>query len=301
MAKLDFSNSEDVRKLKNELDNILEERLHKIDLDSVLNALNEQSFGAIKDVFESVTDKLYETKEGKKIIAKYVKAVREGKNTFDAYTINEFVRKAPHVSNPEKFLTEAISMTGDFNKNAFKEEKKKVSSVVEEAIRFAGVDSAWVNENINRNYAINNSIDYLITHKANMGNLAEYVNNFETVKEHLIKNMREEISEDADKSGRELIDELNESLSGLKDWERDAIKKISIAKLSKSDFSKLFEEYKEECRKKLSESIENEGVSTEMKSKFQSMAQRLDEKKYNEDSVYEDILTLAELKATLDE
>lgn len=301
MAKLNLSNSEDIKKLKNELDNILEEKLRKAELNSTLKTLNEQSLGAIKDVFESITDKLYETKEGKKIIARYIKAIREGKNIFDAYTINEFVRKSPHVSNPEKFLNEAVSLANNFDRRAFEEEKKNVSAIVEEAVRLTGVDSGWVNENINRNYKINDSIDYLIANKKNFANLAEYVNNFETVKEHLVKNMRDNVSEDATKNGTELIDELNESMEGLKDWERDAVKKISIARLSKSDFSKLFEEYKEDCCRKLNENIENEDVSVEMKSKFQSMMQRLNEKKYNEESVYEDILTLAELKATLNE
>ena len=112
--------------------------------------------------------------------------------------------------------------------------------------------------------------------------------------------MNEKVSDDAKKTGKELIDGLNESLEGLADWEKLAISDIAIARLAKRDMSELFEEYKNKCLEKLSENIEKE-PTVELKSHFETMKKQLEEKKYNEGSLYEDIVTLADLRSKLSE
>lgn len=299
MAKFDFNNSNDLRSLKAEIDRLLESRIEKIELNSEIESLSEKTFGAIKAVFEGITDKLYETAKGKKLIAEYAKTIRNGKNVSDAYSIYEFVFNAPNVTNPEMFLSEAISMTDNFDVKSFKEEKAAVAKIVGEAVMLAGMNADYVRECVSRNEKLNESVEYLICNVKKLNNLDEYVNRFEDVKAFLSENMKERpISEG--KSGLELISELNEALEGLAEFEKNAIRDISIAKLSKSDLSKLFEDYKEECLSKIDESIEKE-ESVETKSYLENMKKQLSEKTYKEESLYEDIVTLSELKATLTE
>jgi hypothetical protein len=301
MAKFDFNDKEDVKKLNEELNNIFESKIQKLELESALNSLSTQPFGAIKNVFEGITDKLYESAAGKKIIAKYVKSIREGKGVSNAYSIYEFVYNSPNVTNPEKFLTEALEMTSDYiEEGNFNNEKKKVAEVVAEAVKFAGKNAQYVEERINENFAINEAIDYLMLNPKSLKNLDEYVNRFDFVEKHLEENMNEKVSDDAKKTGKELIDGLNESLEGLADWEKLAISDIAIARLAKRDMSELFEEYKNKCLEKLSENIEKE-PTVELKSHFETMKKQLEEKKYNEGSLYEDIVTLADLRSKLSE
>ena len=40
-------------------------------------------------------------------------------------------------------------------------------------------------------------------------------------------------------TGKELMSDLNEALEGLSDWEKDAIKEVTIAKLSKSNLRRI--------------------------------------------------------------
>lgn len=300
MAKFDFNDKEDVKKLKNELNNIFESKIQKLELESVLNSLSTQSFGAIKDVFESITDKLYGNAKGKRIIGEYVKAIREGKNVSDVYSIYEFVYHSPNITNPELFLNEALGIASEIDSKAFIEEKKRVAKVVSEAVKFAGCSASDVEESINKNYGINEAIDYLVLNPKSLRNLDEYVNKFDYVEKHLVENMRGEKSNDAERSGKELINDLNESLNGLEEWEKPAISDIAIVKLSKRDPSELFESYKNACLEKLDENIESE-KTTEMKSHFETMKSQLAEKKYNENTLYEDIITLSELKSKLSE
>lgn len=299
MKNFDFTNSEHVKKLKKELDEILESRIRVAETNSVLDSLCEQPFGAIKNVFESITDKLYETKEGKALISKYVRAIREGKNVSNMYMVNECVHHAPHVSNPEMFLNEAISISDGFDAKAYDAEKRAVGNVVKEAAKLVGLNSTEINESVGENYEINKSIDYIISNPKKFSNLSEYVNNFNTVCEYLQENMQAKPSDDAEKTGTELIDELNESMEGLKDWEKGAIRDIAMARLSKANLSQVFESYKNRCIEKLDRAIEN-GTSIEETSHLQGMRERLNEKKASEETFNEDILTLAELEMTLE-
>ena len=299
MAKFDFNNSNDLKKLKEEVNSILESRINKIELDSEIDALSEKTFGSIKNVFEGITDKLYETKKGKKIIAEYAKTIRNGKNVSDAYSIYEFVYNAPNVSNSELFLREAIGMADNFNVNNYKKEKADVAKIVGEAVRFVGKDANFIRESIEKNKEMNESVEYLICNKKTFANIDEYVNKFDNVRQHLEENMKPKPVNEG-KTGLELISALNETLEGLADFEKNAIRDISIAKLSKSDLSELFEEYKSDCLAKIDENIENE-TSVETKSHLETMKKQLNEKKYNKESLYEDIVTLSELKATLSE
>ena len=300
MGKFDFNDKEDVKKLKNELNSILESKIQKLELDAVLESLPSQPFGSIKDVFESITDKLYESADGKKLIGRYVKAIRDGKNVSDTYSVYEFVNRSPNVTNPQLFLSEALEMAGGVDKKTFADEKTKVAKIVAEAIRYVGKDAEFVEENINRNFAVNKSIDYLILNPKKFDNLSEYVNTFDYVREHLEENMREKPSDDAVKTGKELISAMNESLEGLETWERSAIIDIAMAKLAGKDPSVVFEQRKNACIEKLNENLEKEG-SIDMKSHFEMMKSQLAEKKYNKDSLYEDVITLSELESKLSE
>ena len=301
MAKFDINKHSDLQKLRDTLNTILEERMRKAGLKEILESLSDQPFGAIKNVFEGISDKLYESPEGKTIIGKYVKAIREGKNSSDAYSVYEFVYHSPVVENPERFLNEAVSlMTEDFDRKAFANDKKRIANVVAEAVSLVGEDADFVRNEINRNLDINEAIDYIITNKKSFGNLAEYVNKVSIVEKHLAENMQEMPNEYSSKTGKELMSDLNEALEGLSDWEKDAIKEVTLAKLSKSNLSELFEAKKNECLEKIDEAIENEN-SIETKAHLENMRKQLSEKKYNEESIVEDIVTLAELNKTLNE
>lgn len=300
MAKFDFNKYSDLQKLKDEMNAILESRMEKVELGTVLEGLSEQPFGAIKNVFESLSDKLYESAEGKKLIAKYVKAIREGKNTSNAYSVYEFVYHSPNVENTEKFLNEAISITGGINRKAFAEEKKKVAGVVAEAVSFVGKQAKEVKAEIEKNRSLNESIDYLMVNKKNFKNLPEYVNNFTSVENFLKENMREKPNEHSKKTGKELVASLCEALVGLEDWQKKVIEEITLAKLAKGDMSLLFEGKKNACLEKIDETMSTE-KSVETKSHLENMRKQLSEKKYSEDSLLEDILTLEELNRTLSE
>lgn len=299
MKKFDLNNSSNLSRFKEEFNKILESRISKAKLNEELSSLKSLPLGSIVDVFQGIADKLYEAKGGKKLIAKYVKTIRENKCLSNAYSTYEIVRNAPNVTNPQLFLSEALSMSKGISKQEYTQAKAKLADVVCECVKKTGVDVDVI-INSKKGGELNESVEYLLLNEKRFSNLPQYVNKFDTVCKALNEGMKHPVSEGENLTGKELIGKLNEEISSLKDWESDALKDISLALLSESSMSELFENYKNKCLEKLDEAIE-ESDSVETTSHFESMKAQLSEKQYKKDTIYEDIFTLAELAKTLTE
>ena len=298
MIDFNFENSSNLNRFKEEFNKILESRIAKAKLKEELSSLGNLSLGGIKNVFEGISEKLYDLKEGKKLIGKYVKAIRENKSLSDAYATYEIVYGAPNVTNPQLFLNEAIDMANKMSKKEYNEGKKHVTKIVAECVNLVGADAGYINECAHKNDTINEAVEYLMLNKKTYSNLPKYVNKFDVVCEALKSGMKSVVEESA--KPKELVEKLNEEISGLNEWETKAVQDISIALLSESDLSLVFDKYKNACIESLDEQIEN-STSKEDVSHFESMKSQLMEKTYVKDSAYEDIFTLAELAKTLSE
>ena len=298
MKNFDLKSSSDLNKFKEEFVKILEGRIAKAKLSEELSSLDKLSLGGIKNVFEGISEKLYDSKEGKKLIGKYVKAIRENKSLSDAYSTYEIVYAAPNVTNPQLFLNEAIDMASKLSKKDYTNGKNNVAKIVAECVKLAGSDAEYVYECAHKNDAINEAVEYLMLNKKTYSNLSNYVNKFDIVCEALKNGMKSVVEESA--PPKELIKQLNEEISGLNEWETEAIREISVALLSESDLSGIFDKYKNICLERIENQL-NETTSKEETSHFESMKSQLMEKQYAKDSAYEDIFTLAELVQTLSE
>ena len=297
MKTFDLNKSSNLGKLKEELNRILEDRIEAAKLNEEVSSLGSLPFGDIVSVFEGISDKLYETKGGKKLIGKYVNAIRENKSMADAFCVYEIVRKSPNVTNPQLFLSEALSIANKISLNEYIEGKERLADVVKECVNAAGIGHKDVNEFARKNNTLNEAVEYLLLNKKSYSNLPAYVNKFDIVCESL-KNGMQAKSEEITETGDELVNSLNEEISGLKEWETDAVKEIAIALLAESDLGEIFNKYKTICCESIDSSIEH-AASVEEKSHFESMKSQLLEKEYKEASAYEDIFTLAELAETL--
>jgi len=298
MVDFNFENSSNLARFKEEFNKILESRIAKAKLKEELSSLGNLSLGGIKNVFEGISEKLYDLKEGKKLIGQYVKAIRENKSLSDAYATYEIVYGAPNVTNPQLFLNEAIDMANKISDKDYKDGKSKVAKIVAECVNLVGSDAEYVYACAHKNDAINEAVEYLMLNKKTYSNLPNYVNKFDMVCEALKSGMKSVVEEYA--APKELIGKLNEEISGLNEWETEAIKEISLALLSESDLSNVFDKYKNVCLESIDSQLESSN-SKEETSHFESMKSQLMEKKYAKDSAYEDIFTLAELAQTLSE
>lgn len=299
MKNIDLTKSENLLKLKEELNNLLESKATAAYLDECINGIDTLPLGTVKNLFESVSDKLYDTESGKKIIAKYVKSIKENKDLRMAYSICEAIAHPSYVNNSDLFVHEIMNTSSSINRKHLQEGQKNLANVVKNALKESKITAKEIEEVINSNKQLNETIESLTGVKRTFGSLPAYVNNLSYLSECVNKNMKEEVDENV-KSPKELMGELDSLLSeDLNEWEKRVIADIIESQLNNgANKQSIFEQYKAECLTNIDNLI-NEGKNVEEKAHLSTMKQQLEAKNYSEDTILEDLLNLSKLSSTL--
>ena len=85
MKNTTFKTIGDFQRLKESLNDVIDKRITKMKLEECINSFNSLSFACLNDIFKNTVDKLYETREGKRLIKKYVKTIT-GKSPGKSYS-----------------------------------------------------------------------------------------------------------------------------------------------------------------------------------------------------------------------
>ena len=301
MKNINLNKSSDLLKVKNELNSVFESRIKAAELNEAIENFSNLSLGDLNHIFESVSDRLFDSANGKKIIGKYVKALKENKELGKAFAIYHVVNNPKHVGDVNLFLSETFALSNDINKARLQEGKDTLSKIVAEAVKECNLTAEQINETVSESRQVNEAIEYLLSNKRSAKNIYEHVNSLTTLKEHVSVNA-EAACEGSNQSVKELSEELLSTLNEgeLDKWEHDAIWGIVSANLSNRSRAELFEEYKKNCVNKIDE-ILNEQEDVAEKSRLTTMKQQLEGKKFSEETLTEDILNLSKLYHTLSE
>ena len=102
------------------------------------------------------------------------------------------------------------------------------------------------------------------------------------------------------RTASELINDLSNITDGLEEWQKRVVNDISKYILENKTKEDLFNDYKADCINTINESInKTEDGNFETVSQLKGMVSQLSEKKYNKETVNEDLFMLSELKQTL--
>ena len=305
MSKLDLNTKDGLKRLMNEMNSILEKRIKTAELNESIDNVDNISFLECKQIFESISDKLYETKEGQKIIANYIRTIKNNATLRALYTLSENIKtlnkgEKKFISNPSMFVTESINMVRELDQKKLQEGINRLRSEIKKAIKEAKITSIDVDNAVLENKQLNESLNYVFMNKKNVANLLEYTNKMNDVVSFVCENSTNEFKGDP-------ILEENKKLSDLKNlfsndlelWENKVISKLTLYNLSGNDKKPLFEEYKDSCLKLIDEALEDSDITLETKSHLSTMKKQLSDKTFLTESATEDILKLANLENTL--
>lgn len=305
MSKLDLNTKDGLKRLMNEMNSILEKRIKTAELNESIDNVDNISFLECKQIFESISDKLYETKEGQKIIANYIRTIKNNAPLRSLYTLSENIKtlnkgEKKFISNPSMFVTESINMVRELDQKKLQEGINRLRSEIKKAIKEAKITSIDVDNAVLENKQLNESLNYVFMNKKNVANLLEYTNKMNDVVSFVCENSTNEFKGDP-------ILEENKKLSDLKNlfsndlelWENKVISKLTLYNLSGNDKKPLFEEYKDSCLKLIDEALEDSDITLETKSHLSTMKKQLSDKTFLTESATEDILKLANLENTL--
>lgn len=300
MKNTTFKTIGDFQRLKESLNDVIDKRITKMKLEECINSFNSLPFACLNEIFKNTVDKLYETKEGKRLIKKYVKTIKESNDLKKVYSIYNIINSPNKINDGALFIKESMSLIKEIDKKNYGDSLSSISDIVKECAVSANLDTEAI-ENIKDKYhgSINESLDYVLFNKMGMNNIVEYTNGLSRITNFINENKKHENDLMAEgKSICELIGDFDKLFTNDTEiWESTAIKDISLAELSGKDKKGVFEEYKSECLSIIEENLNEKDA--ENSSRFQGMKEKLMKKEFNSDTIVEDILMLSELKHVL--
>lgn len=288
-----------ISEVENYRDTILEECKSRIDyLQTLTKAANlsEKNFGYIKECFEAMSPELFNLKEGKQILNKYSKTIKENKNLSSLHRIYETIRKAGKDTDVDFLMKSLPETKWDIDKKTVNEDVKKLGKILAEGYIMLGqekADSILPKENTYLYKAVN----YIAENQISKSNLLECSDAIKIIKSNIlqkdgIKNVFE--SKDLDELANELLEEFNKKYSdALSAEETSVLKEIA----SSEDREGIFNKYKASCIEKINEAkkkFEKDGDSNSS-NRLNSVMEQVNNKSYNLETIGEDVCNLIEL------
>ena len=287
----DFNTLEELKKSLNEA---CDKRYKELTTYKKASNISERSYGYLKETFENLAPMLFETKEGKKIIAKYTKTVSGNKNLSSLHTLYENIRKADKNTDVDFFISEIAGNDWNINKNTLSEDIKKLGKIVAEAYISLGekCDDLIPTENVK----LSKAVQYIAENKKNGKNISEYSDAVKIIREEIEAKEVEKNSkfDDIDSVAENMVNEFNSKFSNkLTEEEKNIVKKLCEG----GDKKDIFETYKKKCEEKLDEAksgFEKENDIDSVK-RINEIKEQISKKEFVEESVQNDICNMVEM------
>lgn len=290
-----FNTVKEVEDYRAKINEECDSRINFINISQKADNLSNKSFGYLKECFEAFSPKLFETKEGKLLINKYLDYIHKNDNLRSLHVIHENVRKA-NKSTDVDFLIEQISrINWKINNSTVNDDVKKLGKVIAESFLYLGKSAEDLMPKENK--ALSTAIDYIAENKLSQRNLTDYSVAVKIIKEDISKregtdNIFE--SKNLDELAEELLHEFNKKYSDtLNEEEAKVLKEIA----SSENREEIFNKYKSICTESISkarETFDKNGDANSMK-RLTSVLEQVNNKKFSLDTVGEDICNLIEL------
>ena len=283
----------EVEEYRKKINEACDKRSNLISIYTKANELSQKDFGVIKESFEAMSPELFKTKEGKAVMNKYTKVIKESKNLSALHSIYENIRKANTESDIDFFINKLASEKWNVDKKTVSEDCKKLGRILAEGYILIEGNVVLPAANTELDKAVN----FVSENEMNGKNIAEYSKAVKIIRENVEKN---EIVENTfkakniEKLAEEMVEEFNKKYSStLNEGEVDALKEIS----NSENREETFEKYKKACMDKLSEAKQNfeKENNTAATEKINSIMEQVSEKKFSVDTVGNDVCGMIKL------
>lgn len=290
-----FKTIKEVEDYRNMVNEMCDKRHEFIILCEEADCISKKSFNYIKESFEALSPMLFKTTEGKKLINKYTKLIRESKNLSSLHTINENIRKASKDTDVDYFVSTLTNVNWNVNPNTVKEDTKKLGRILAEAYLLIGKEAK--NMLPSENLILSNAISFIAESNKNNKNISNFSDASKIIKEHIKtngenKNMFE--SKNLDELAKNLINEFNAKYSNeFSDEEISVLKEVSCS----NNREDVFIKYKTNCINKIIEAKHNfeaKGDKTSSE-RLNTILEQVSNKYFVLESVGSDICSLIQL------
>lgn len=262
-----------------------EKREQRIAVSNILSKVDD--FCGAKVMFESLIVPLMGKKEGKNLINKYTKTIKENKSIKTLYTYYEGLKENDSADSKKAYITEALSLTTPIHYNEYVKGVGDIISLISEAFKVLGDEYVLKNvSNDKKAKLIGESLVYLATTKKNIKNLNEYMSHIDNVSDNIVENISKNINIDLP---------LEDIVSEMKQTNEN----VTVNDIFNTDNKeKTFSEAKKTCLNMIEEQ-KNQTNDEEILTKLNEMYDKLSKKTYTFETYTKDMLYMTELQEVL--
>ena len=286
--------------IKENFDKDFQKQKEVVETLELAKTMSNKSFGYIKESFENMSPALFKTKDGRDIMNRYIATIKESAELRKMHLLYECIRKATNDIDILSYVNEAVSMIGVVDAVKYIDDTKKLGSVLAEACVKLGKEKTE-SLNIEPNDAINESIDFIGTHKKTAKNLPEYTKHCAVIKENISSHESTPVNETSVKDSdiEKSINEFNEKYAKELDESGQNLVKELLESKNKED---VFKKYKKICMDKIKDKknlFENSGDAMSS-DRLGVILEKVSKKIYNPETVNTDVFNLIEMTSSLE-
>jgi hypothetical protein len=293
-----INNIETLRELKKEFNVICESHEKHLQAIEESKNINNKSFLFIKESFNNFSEKLFRTKEGRKLMNRYINEHKKNKDLQKMFFIYENILSANKNLNLDKLLDEMKTMVGNIDEKSLDKGIKNLNKLLQEAYVEIGIDSSdLLSKHDGR--ILDESVKYIVTNSKKLDNLTRYNICLNEIKKFIDNNevispkFENEISTPEDVL-REFNEKFSEQTLGKENYE--LLMEIKNA----YDKELIFEKYKNECLNTINEAI-NKNEKQDICNQLFEFKTKITKKEYNPYTLGTDVVNFIELQKTIKE
>lgn len=293
---LNINNKETLLKLQEQMNKVFDEKIEILSLKESIDKIDTISFIQCKNVFEGISDKLFETKKGKKIIGKYIKLLSENEELRTLNTLYEKIVNKDDCEQSYYFINECINEIGKFTTEALNNKISLLKNVLKECVYQSNIKHEELDSLMEYKNDMDKNLSFIMENKRSLKNIDDYTKSIYQVCESISNNKRNDdiiVNVTNVSDYHEFM--TNENVSETdKEFMNDCIK----ASLNEDEMKNTFVKYKNVCIEKLSNKI-SLCETKEDEIRFTTMKSNLEKKEFIKEHFDEDLINLYELKTVL--
>jgi hypothetical protein len=287
-----------LREMRKDFNDICEAQEKHLQAIEESKTLNTNSFLFIKESFDNLSKNLFKTKEGRKVINRYINEHKNNKDLQKMFFVYENITRANKNLNVDNLLSEMKKLVGNINETKLNKGLERISNLLKEAYVIVGTESGNLISKHN-NRVLDESVNYVVANSKKLDNLTQYSMCVNEIKKFINNNeVIETVFENTILKPEDVIKEFNEKYSeetlGKENYE------LFLEIKDAEDKGQVFEKYKNECLKTLDEAI-NSNQDQVTCNQLYEFKTRITRKEYNPETIGTDVANFIELQKTVKE
>ena len=255
------------------------------------------SFGQLREVFENMSLKLFESPQGRNVIGKYTKTIGKNPDAARLYVLHESIENPKCSKEGAKLaISEALSVIGTVSNDKLKSVKNSLKMAISEGIGVCGGKIVVEDFAQSKRNNVWGAVERLVSEKKNVSNSQNRAEDLKLVTEEMEKNAGKIGIDKGLDSIKESINAFNEKYGGKLDEHTLSIIKPMVEGLSGE---KAFNQIKTNCLERMNSFANSK--DKELSENAQVLKGKLEKKEYNPQTIAEDMEILYNLQNSLKE